>query len=68
MTTQDITERAALSLLAQGMASKSEVAELAGVSRQLVGYWAKRDGIACERMRKATLLKMWRKALAEHRR
>lgn len=67
MTTQDITERAALSLLAQGLATQSEVAGLAGVSRQLVRYWVKRERIACERMRKSALVKLWRKALAEHR-
>lgn len=68
MTTQDITERAALSLLSQGLASQSEVADLAGVSRQLVGYWVKRDRIHCDRTRKAVLLRAWRKAVADHRR
>lgn len=67
MTSQDIAERAALSLLAQGLATQSEVAMLAGVSRQLVAYWVKRDRVACERMRKATLLRAWRVAVRSSR-
>ena len=44
MTTQDNPKRAAArKLLSRGIATQSEIAELADVSRQLVRYWA--DGI-----------------------
>lgn len=64
MTDHDNTERAALSLLRRGLATQSEVATLAGVSRQLVRYWANREGIDCARARHAMLLKAWQKARA----
>lgn len=62
MTIDDITERAALSLLRRGLVTQSEAAELAGVSRQVVAYWVSRDGIDCAKVRSAHLLKLWRKA------
>lgn len=65
-TTQDTTKdpaakAAAVALLTKGLASQSEVARLAGVSRQLVRHWAK--DIPVERNRDAVLTKLWRQAL-----
>lgn len=39
-TTKDDTKRAALKLLRRGLVTQSEAAKLAGVSRQLMRYWA----------------------------
>jgi DNA invertase Pin-like site-specific DNA recombinase len=42
MTDQTIsTKKAALNLLAHGLATYSEIAELAGVRRQTVRWWAR---------------------------
>lgn len=67
-TTQDTTKdpaakAAAVALLSKGLASQSEVARLAGVSRQLVKHWAK--GVPVERNRNAVLAKLWRNALRD---
>jgi transposase len=65
MTTETSTEkddrarRAAVKLLARGLASPSEVAKLAGVSRQLVNHWA--SSIDWRRARNEALAKAWRK-------
>lgn len=59
-TKDDEARAAAVELLRQGLASPSEVAHLAGVSRQLVGHWAKE--INWRKARAATLAKAWRKA------
>ena len=66
MTIKDNTKdhpakAAAVALLTKGLASQSEVARLAGVSRQLVRHWAM--DIPVERNRNATLSKLWRKAM-----
>ncbi len=53
--------RAVLRLLSQGKASLAEVAEIAGLSRQIVRYWAKAAGIDWKAARKAHLAFMWRK-------
>lgn len=65
-TTQDTTKdpaakRAAIKLLTQGLASQSEVARLAGVSRQLIRHWSL--DIPVEDNRNAVLAKLWRRAL-----
>lgn len=65
MTTETSTEkdaaarRAAVKLLTQGLATPSEVAKLAGVSRQLVNHWARE--IDWRKARSAQLTKAWRK-------
>lgn len=62
MTKQDTIKAAALGMLAAGIATQSEVAELAGVSRQLVRKWAIAAGIDAVGERKAWLEKLWRRA------
>lgn len=69
-TTQDTTKdaaakAAAIALLSRGLATKAEVARLAGVSKQLMQHWAAE--IDTERNRNAVLAKLWRKALARKR-
>lgn len=66
MTSKDNTEtvrQAALKLLAKGIASPSEVAELAGVSRQLVYFWINSAGVDWRRARQAALQKSWQRNL-----
>lgn len=55
----------AISLLAKGLASQSEVARLAGASRQLVRHWA--ADIPIDQARDAVLAKLWRAELAAQR-
>jgi hypothetical protein len=55
--------RAALSLLAQGIARPHEVAGLAGASLQLVNYWARHANIDWQRIRNGRLRKAWRKEM-----
>jgi transposase-like protein len=69
-TSQDTTKdpaakAAAIALLTKGLASQSEVARLAGVSRQLVRHWA--QDIPVDRNRDAVLTKLWRQELKRHR-
>lgn len=64
-TKDPIAKAAAIALLVKGLASQSEVARLAGVSRQLVRKWAK--DIPIDRNRDAVLAKLWRKELAQTR-
>lgn len=55
-------QRAALAMLARGDASPAEIAELAGVSRQLVAAWARSAGVQWRQTRLRVLTKNWRKA------
>jgi transposase-like protein len=55
--------RAAVSLIARGIASIPEVARLAGVSRQLVRHWCKRAGVDVSRTRQRKLADAWRKEM-----
>ena len=65
-TTKDPAARAAsIALLTKGLASQSEVARLAGVSRQLVRKWAKEIPIA--KNRHAVLAALWRKEMKKKR-
>lgn len=69
-TVQDTTKdpaakAAAIAILTQGLASQSEVARLAGVSRQLVRHWSKE--IPVEANRNAVLTKLWRQAMRRKR-
>lgn len=68
--TQDTTKdpaakAAAVALLTKGLASQSEVARLAGASRQLVAHWA--ADIPIEQNRNAVLAKLWRKEIDRRR-
>jgi DNA invertase Pin-like site-specific DNA recombinase len=55
--------RAALALLSKGIGSPSEIADLAGVSRQVVEQWAERAGVDWRKVKRANLTKAWRKAM-----
>jgi DNA invertase Pin-like site-specific DNA recombinase len=62
MTNEYTTEHdAAIALLDLGMATPSEIARLAGVSRQLVLHWAKRADINWRRARDERLAREWGK-------
>jgi hypothetical protein len=50
---------AAIRLLARGLVVPSEVAELAGVSRQLVNYWIEQAGLDWHKARTAEITKQW---------
>jgi len=54
------SRNAALALLARGIGSPGEIAELAGVSRQLVESWARSAGIDWRHVKRARLTKAWR--------
>lgn len=74
MTKHDSTDRdhparaAAVAMLAKGLATLSEVAHLADVSRQLVRHWAKRADIDAPTVREARLQQMWRKQMGRQKR
>jgi transposase len=51
-------KRIALALLARGNGSPGEIAELAGVSRQVVEGWARR--LDWRKVKRAALTKAWR--------
>jgi transposase-like protein len=64
MTIPDTIRERALRLLAEGHATLSEVAELAGTSRQLVRHWANRAGIDPGKARDRYLRELWRETTA----
>jgi len=55
---------AALALIARGLLTPGQAAELAGVSRQLVHFWLKQHGISWQATHQARLATMWRKEIA----
>lgn len=59
----EAVQSAAMMLLREGVASPSEVAEIAGVSRQLVRHWLMAAGIDWRKQRDAYLAKHWRRAI-----
>jgi transposase len=63
-SSDDLARRAAVDLLRTGAATPSEVADLAGVSRQLVRYWANAAEIDWQKTRAATLAKLWRRKVS----
>jgi hypothetical protein len=63
----DGPRRVAIEMLAEGLATHSEVARLAGVDRQLVRHWALREGINVSKTRAARLREIWRSKVGEHR-
>jgi hypothetical protein len=64
-TTREDTKRAAIKLLTRGLATKSEMARFAGVSKQLMQHWA--ADIDIERARDVYLSELWRKSLGRRR-
>jgi hypothetical protein len=62
MTSDTSTKAAALYLLARGLATQSEAAKLAGVSRQVVRFWAQQAGVDCAKKRARALAAAWREA------
>jgi hypothetical protein len=71
MTTESSTQKdhpaqaAALRLVRDGLASPSEAAQLAGVSRQLAGHWITAAGINWRKARSTALTKAWRRAMRD---
>jgi len=63
VTNESSTRAAAIELLRAGLATQSEVAELAGVSRQLVAYWAKQGEIDPGEARQRWLNEAWRRLI-----
>ena len=53
--------KAACGMLRAGLATPSEIAELADTSRQLVTHWATRDGIDAPATRAAYLNREWQR-------
>lgn len=53
--------RAALALLARGVMRPHEVAELAGVTLQVMNYWIQHAGVDWERIRRRRNAAAWRK-------
>lgn len=66
-TPEDSTRDAAVAMLASGEATLSEVAQVAGVSRQLVRYWANKAGVDPSKARGAKIAKAWRAKLKRRR-
>lgn len=62
--TDEIGRKAALSLLARGMITPAQTAELAGVSRQLVAYWISSAGINWRKAFDRRQASIWRKEIA----
>lgn len=66
-TTKDpAAKAAAIALLSKGLATKAEVARLAGVSKQLMQHWAL--DIPIEKNRAALLSRLWRQELRRRKR
>lgn len=71
MTIQDSTNQdqdaraAAVDLLRSGEVNESEAARLAGVSRQVVHYWAKAEKIDVAAAQERRLSRLWRAKLAD---
>jgi hypothetical protein len=63
----DGTRRVVIEILAEGLATQSEVARLAGIDRQLVRHWAMRAGINVSKARGARLREIWRTKVGKHR-
>jgi hypothetical protein len=64
MPDDPVARSIALSLLARGLASPGELAEVAGVSRQVVENWARRALVDWRRVKRAKLAKAWRREMA----
>jgi vancomycin resistance protein YoaR len=60
----DEARSAALALLARGMLTPGQAADLAGVSRQLVYYWLKQHGIDWHRAWARRQAGIWRREIA----
>ena len=62
-TPNDAARLAALALLRSGHATMAEIAELTGLTRQGVAYWASAVGIDAVATRRAYLTRVWKAAL-----
>jgi hypothetical protein len=60
----DEARSAALALLARGMITPGQAADMAGVSRQLVAYWLKTAAIDWRRVWQRRQAGMWRREIA----
>ena len=60
--------RAALELLSQGIGTPGEIAEIAGVSRQVVEQWALHAGVNWRKVKRGIVMNAWRKAIKRRRR
>jgi hypothetical protein len=58
-TDHDTIKAAALKLLAKGLITKAEAARLSGISRQLIGHWAR--NMPVDQAREAVVLKLWQR-------
>lgn len=54
-----------MNMLRLGIANLSEVAELAGVSRQAASWWAMTDGVDWRAERKTRLEREWEKQVSK---
>lgn len=59
MGNDDTARKAAIRLIARGLITPAQAAELAGVSRQLVRYWLLERGIDWHKNYDARLAKLW---------
>ena len=59
-----VAKQVTMSLLAMGVGTPGEIAEFAGVTRQVVENWARRAGIDWRRIKRAKLARAWRKEMA----
>lgn len=64
MEKDDEARSAALGLLARGLITPGQAAEMAGVSRQLVRYWLKHAGIDWRRAWSRRMAGLWRREIA----
>ena len=62
----DCTRLAAVALMRDGRATMAEAANLAGTSRQLVAFWARRAGIDPMQTRAQCLATIWARALRQN--
>ncbi len=54
----------ALTLIARGLMTPAQAADLAGVSRQLVHFWLKQEDIRWQAVHQARLATLWRNEIA----
>lgn len=64
MEKDDEARSAAVGLIARGLITPGQAAELAGVSRQLVHYWLKQHGIQWQATHQHRVVRLWRREIA----
>jgi hypothetical protein len=62
---KDLKRGAVVRLLRKGLLTHDEAADLASTSRDLIQYWASREGIDIATTRATYLLNIWRAELME---